>query len=237
MTAQLPVTPPIPQIYSVAYIVAYAFLVMGVVEQFRSRGVISDLLSRNVVGLAVVPCTLAAPWLFTDWYWAIAVPGLFLILTVVSMRFGLLPSVDAERGRFGGVAMAIVLCASAFIGWFFTDPVSGPDLRPLAAFCLIPSTVADSLAAIVGARHGRGELRHKRSKMGVAAGIAGGIVAFVIVNLVFGFTGWVPYLLGVGFGVATGFAELVSPVQLDNLTTGVVAGVGGYLILLLGQGG
>ncbi len=236
MTVQLPVTPPIPQIYSIAYIIAYVFLVIGVVEQFRSRGVISDLSSRNIAGLGVAPCTLAAAWLFTDWYWVLAPAVFFLALTVLSMRFGLLSSVDAERGRFGGVAMAIVLCVSVFIGWFFTDPGRGIELRPLAAFSVFPSTVADSLAAMVGQRYGKGELPRKRSKIGTAAGMLGGVAAFVIVSAVFGFTGWLPYLLAVGFGVLVGLAELISPIQLDNLITGVVAGVGGYLILTLGQG-
>jgi CDP-diglyceride synthetase len=234
MTAQLPITPPIPQIYSIAYIVAYVFLVIGVVEQFRARGVVSDLSSRNIVGLGVTPCTLAAPWLFTDWYWVLAPSVFFLALTILSMRFGLMASVDAERGRFGGVAMAVVLCVSVFIGWFFTDPGRGIELRPLAAFCIIPSTVADSLAAMVGRRYGTGELRRGRSKIGTVFGIVGGVAAFVLVNLIFGFTGWLPYLLAVGFGALVGLAELVSPVQLDNLVTGVAAGVGGFLILTLG---
>ncbi|HUT98482.1 MAG TPA: hypothetical protein VM054_05320 [bacterium] len=234
MTVQLPVTPPIPQIYSIAYIIAYVFLVVGVVEQFRSRGVISDLSSRNIVGLGVVPCTLAAPWLFTDWYWVLAASVLFLVLSALSMKFGLLSSVDAEKGRFGGVAMAIVLCVSVFIGWFFTDPGRGIELRPLAAFCVFPSSVADSLAAMVGRRYGKGELRRNRSKIGTAAGMLGGVAAFVIVNVIFGFTGWLSYILAVGFGALVGLAELISPVQLDNLVTGVVAGVGGYLILTLG---
>jgi dolichol kinase len=234
MTVLLPLTPPIPQIYSIAYIVAYVFLVVGVVEQFHSRGVISDLTSRNIVGLGVIPCVLVAPWLFTDWYWVLAASVLFLAITTLSMKFGLLSSVDAERGRFGGVAMAIVLCVSVFIGWFFTDLGRGIELRPLAAFSVFPSTVADSLAAMVGRRYGKGELRRKRSKIGTAAGVLGGVAAFVIANLVFGFTGWLYYLLAVGFGALTGLAELVSPVQLDNLVTGIVAGVGGYLILTLG---
>ncbi|MCX7022548.1 MAG: hypothetical protein NTW26_09815 [bacterium] len=234
MTVQLPLTPPIPQIYSIAYIVAYVFLVVGIVEHFRFRGVISDLSSRNIVGMAVVPCTLAAPWLFTDWYWAMAAPVVFLVITALSMRFGLLSSVDTERGRFGAVALAIVLCVSVFIGWFFTDLGRGTDLRPLAAFSVFPSTIADSLSAIVGRRFGKGELRRNRSKIGTAAGILGGVTAFVIVTIVFGFTGWLSYLLAVGFGALVGLAELVSPIQLDNLITGVVAGVGGYLILTLG---
>src|SRR4030042_1335509 len=204
MTAQLPVPPPIPQIYSIAYIIAYVFLVVGVVEQFRSRGVISDLSSRNIVGLGVAPCTLVAPWLFTDWYWALAASALFLVLSALSMRFGLLSSVDAERGRFGGVALSIVLCVSVFVGWFFTDLGRGLDLRPLAAFSVFPSTAADSLAAMVGRRYGKGELRRARSKIGTAAGILGGVAAFVIVNLVFGFTGPIPYLLAVGFGGLAG---------------------------------
>ncbi|MCK4594331.1 hypothetical protein KAU45_07500 [bacterium] len=234
MNVQLPTTPPIPQIYSVAYIVAFVFLVMGIAEQFRSRGVISSMASRKIVGLGVVPCILAGPWLFTDWYWAISAPALFLILTAFSMRFGLISSLDAERGRFGAVAFAIVLCASVFIGWFFTEMGREPDLRPLAVFCILPSIFTDGFSCLIGMRFGRGELMHGRSKIGTAAGIVGGVSAFVVVNLVFGFTGWVPYLLGIGFGVATGFTELVSPIQLDNLTTGVVAGIGGYLILTLG---
>jgi dolichol kinase len=233
MTVHLPITPPIPQIYSIAYIVAYVFLVVGVVEQFRSRGLISDLSSRNIVGMGVTPCTLAAAWLFTDWYWALAPAVFFLALTILSMRFGLLSSVDAERGRFGGVAMAIVLCISVFIGWYFTDPVRGIDLRPLAAFSIIPSSVADSLAAMVGRRYGKGELPRGRSKIGTAAGMLGGVATFVIVSAFFGFTGWLPYFLAVGFGALVGLAELASPVRLDNLITGVVAGVGGYLILTL----
>jgi len=236
MTAQLPVTPPIPQIYSIAYIVAYVFLAVGVVEQFRSRGAISDLTSRNIVGLAVVACTLAAPWLFTDLYWVLGMSVLFLVITVLSMRFGLLSSVDAERGRFGGVALTIVLCLSVFIGWFFTDPGRGIELRPLVAFSCFPSSVADSLAAIVGRRFGKGELPRGRSKVGTAAGMLGGVAAFIIVNLFFGFTGWLPYLLAVGFGGLVGLAESASPIQVDNLVTGVVAGVGGYIILVLGQG-
>jgi dolichol kinase len=234
MTAQLPVTPPIPQIYSLAYIVAYVFLAVGVVEQFRFRGAISDLTSRSIVGILVAACTLAAPWLFTDWYWVAAGAVLFLVLTVLSMRFGLLTSVDAERGRFGGVALAIVLCISVFIGWFFTDPARGIELRPLVAFAVFPSSVADSLAAMVGRRYGKGELPRGRSKIGTAAGIAGGVAAFVIVNLVFGLTGWLDFLLAAGFGALVGIAETLSPVQLDNLVTGVVAGAGGYLILTLG---
>jgi len=234
MTVQLPGTPPIPQIYTIAYIVAYVFLIVGIAEQFRSRGIISSMMSRKMVGFGVLPCVLVAPWVFTDWYWALTTPVLSLIVTAFSMRFGLLPSLDADRGRFGTVAFSIVLCVSVFIGWFFTDLASGVELRPLVAFTIFPSIFTDSFSALVGMRFGRVELMHGRSKIGTAAGIAGGVAAFVIVNLFFGLTGWLAFALGIGFGVLTGLTELISPVQLDNLTTGAVAGIGGYLILTLG---
>lgn len=232
MSATLPLVPPIAQLYSFSYSMAAIFLLLGSMELVVYNGKLSADQARNLIAVAAAGWTLAAPWLFVDWYWAVSAPLLFIFLNIAVLRWDFLKTLNPGPGRLGALLFTVSLVAVVLVAWPLSEP--GRELRPLVALAMMPAGFTDACAAFFGRLYGRERLPFKRSWVGSLAGLGGALVAYLLTLWVFGLWRPLQLLLALGGAVVVTAVELFSPPKLDNLTTALAAGACGYLILTVG---
>ena len=232
MTAILPQTPPIAQIYTFSYTLAVVFLVLGAMELLVYNERLTANQARNLVAVFSSLWSLAAPWLFIDWFWAVSGPLLFVVLNAVVLRWGFFKTLKPEPGRPGALLYTIALTAVVLLAWLLTTPAR--ELRPLVALTMMPAGFVDAHSAFFGRLYGKGKLPFGRSWVGTLAGFGGTVLSYLITLSVFGLWRPTQLLLALGGAVVVSAVELISPPKLDNLTTALAAGGIGYLILIAG---
>jgi dolichol kinase len=207
---------------------AWVTAVLAAAEAAHRRGW-DRVDSRRVVHVGVGTWILPTFLLFETRMWAVLPPVLFVGVNALSLRHGLLRSVEVPGRGVGTVLFPLSVAVLLFVGW--EEP-----WRPVAAAGVLVMAWGDAAASWVGRRWGRRIYRvrgHPRSLEGSAAlllvGTAATAVAFAVVGDGIGAGRLAAGLCAAA--VATGL-EAVSLRGADNLL--VPLGTAGCLALLHG---
>lgn len=181
---------------------------------------------RKVVHIGVGNIILLAWWLEVPAWLGITASVLFSVLTVLSYRFPLLPSVS-EVGRQSWGTFFYALSIGLLITWFW------PQLPQYAALGILVMTWGDGLAAVVGQRFGQHPYLAWGMKKSWEGSLTMALVSYVVSSLIFlGIQGntWQTWLIPVAIAlVATGL-ETFSKIGLDNLTVPLGSAALGFFL-------
>jgi len=191
---------------------AAVFLMLGIAGALKKRGV-SPETCRKLVHILLSNWIILALFMFESVWFAIVVPGCFVVLNSYSYRKGLFAGIEREQDNTPGtVWYAVSLLVLCLAGWSLGQPW-------IAACGILAMGYGDGLAALIGMRWGKRKMPapyHEKTMEGCVAvlffaGLSVGIVCAVFAPEI---------ALAAAFcsGVIAMAAELYSPRGEDNLT-------------------
>ena len=199
----------------------YIFGLIGLAEGLRHWRGYSSFFTRKVIHIGVGLLIWAVPFLFTSpWPFILACFG-FAILTFLDWRFGFFQAMaSSNRQNLGTVYFPLAAAAVVYLFW---------DTPPLMVAALMPLTLGDGLAPVIG-KYGTHEY-HIHSSRRTIEGTIGFFVAAAVGTW---FALWVmpgiPELTpleavapAIVVALATALVEAVSLWGVDNLTVTATA--------------
>lgn len=210
----------------------YVFAVIGVAEGLRRAFGLPVEFTRKVVHIGVGMWAFGTAALFTDKWFAIIPPVVFIALNYISYRRNVFAAMEvADKSNLGTVYFPVAFAAVILL---FFD-VSKAFMVAL----LMPMTWGDAFAAILGRRFGRH--RYAVFKRGATCGatrsLEGSAAMFIfsflsaaITLAIFGTPLDAAILFGVVLASFATVVEAISPAGLDNLLV-PASGVLAYLVL------
>lgn len=210
----------------------YIFAVIGVAEGLRRAFGLPAEFTRKVVHIGVGMWAFGTAALFTNKWFAIIPPVVFIVLNYISYRRNVFAAMEvADKSNLGTVYFPVAFAAVILL---FFD-VS----KALMVALLMPMTWGDAFAAILGRRFGRhryavfkrgATLGATRSLEGSAAMFIFSFLSAAITLAIFGTPLDAAILLGVVLALFATVVEAISPAGLDNLLV-PASGVLAYLVL------
>ncbi len=204
------------------FCVVYVFGLLGLAEVLRRKlGYESDF-TRKVIHIGVGMLSWILPFIFSQpWPFLLACFG-FAILNFLDWRFGFFRAMaSSNRQNLGTVYFPIAAAAVAYIFW---------DTPPIMVASLMPLTLGDGLAPVIGKKFGRHEYRIHNS----VRTMEGSIGFFLVTAIGVWLTLWImpgnPELTSLEavapalvVALATSLVESVSIWGVDNLTVTATA--------------
>ena len=191
----------------------YVFAILGAAEGLRRAFRLPVEFTRKVVHIGVGMWAWGTAALFTDKWFALIPPAVFVVLNYISYRRTLFAAMEVEdKSNLGTVYFPIAFAAIILL--FFDIS------KPLMVAALMPMTWGDAFAAIVGKRYGRHHyvlFGSRRSMEGSAAMFVFSLLSAAITSLAFGAQLDVAIALGLTLALFATIAEAISPIGLDNL--------------------
>lgn len=201
---------------------ALAFLLLfASAEWLHHRRHVPAEYTRKYVHLSTGVLSMSFPFLLKDHGYVLVLCGSFLLILLLSLRFGSLRSINGvDRETRGSLLFPIIV-----YGCFLSHRHFGSY-----AFYYLPILVlafGDPAAAYVGKRWPWGRYRffgHTKTLSGSGAFLlVATVLGFLLFRFAEGATGAAAALLAFGVGAGTTLAEGVSHKGYDNLTIPVVA--------------
>jgi phytol kinase len=214
-----------PDVWGLLISFIYVVAVIGLGEWLRRKQGYSAEFLRKVIHIGVGLWSIGAVLLFENRYMAIIPPLSFVVINAISYRFQLVESMDAIEDRSPGTIyfpIAFVLVILFF--W---------DAKPLVVASLMPLTLGDASAAIVGRAGGR----TKFSVFGRQRSVQGSASMFLFSSLGVALALWLmpamlddpilarlPLVAGSLLVAAiVTIVEAITPWNLDNLSVPLVS--------------
>jgi phytol kinase len=202
--------------------VLYVFTLLGLAELLRQRRGYSNNFTRKVIHIGVGMLSWALPFLFSNpWPFIAACIG-FAVLNVLDWRYGFFQAMASNnRQNLGTVYFPLAAAAVAYVFW---------DSPPLMVAALMPLTLGDGLAPVIGHAIGTHEYRIHTSRRTFE-----GSIGFFVATL---FGTWLALWIMPGqpelalpnatapalvVALATTLAEAISIWGVDNLTVTATA--------------
>lgn len=198
---------------AVAISFACVLLIVGVAESLKRSGRISFDVSRKIIHVGVGTWILPTVLLFDRAIWAALLPGVFVILNLLSRRLRLVRAMEDEAGdNVGTILFPLAFVIAILSLW------SQPGGKGAMTAGILVLAWGDAAAALLGRRFGRHRYRvgsGYRSLEGSAAMFLFSILAIWVAGTVVG----PAYGLGLILGAAAlaTLLEGVSPWGIDNL--------------------
>ena len=206
----------------VIILVVYIFGLIAFAEGLRKwRGYSNDF-TRKMIHIGVGMSSWAVPFLFTSpWPFILASFG-FAILTFLDWRFGFFRAMASNNPQnLGAVFFPLAAAAVVYVFW---------DTPPIMVAALMPLTLGDGLAPVVGNLYGKHQYRVGNVTRTVEGSIGFFVATFSGVWLALWVIPGVPEISPVGalwpaivVALAASLVEAVSIWGLDNLTVTAVA--------------
>ncbi len=197
---------------------AYVSLILAVAEGLRRGFGLSVDFTRKFVHVGVGMIAFALVFFFSDWYWAIIPPLVFILVNWVSYRRHVFRGIETgDSGQLGTIYFPISF--SLLIPLLWHQPA-------LLVASLMPLTWGDAFAAALGSRYGRHPYRffgQRRTIEGSLAMFVFSGVATSLALVVFGIPAETALVLALGASVAATLVEAVSPFGMDNLSVPIVS--------------
>ena len=222
-----------PDVWALVISYIYVFAVIGLGEWLRRRQGYSAEFLRKVIHIGVGLWSVGTVLLFENRYMAIIPPLSFVVINAISYRFQLVKAMDAIEDRSPGtIYFPLSFVAAILVFW---------SAKPLVVAGLMPLTLGDAFAAIIGRASGRTRFPvfgRQRSVQGSASMF---LFSFLGVALAL----WImPALLSAPIDVrpnvllgslivaaATTVVEAITPWNLDNLTVPLVSMLALWLLV------
>ncbi|WP_169237299.1 diacylglycerol/polyprenol kinase family protein [Candidatus Roseilinea sp. NK_OTU-006] len=190
----------------------YVFAALGIAEALRRVFRLPVEFTRKVVHIGVGMWAFGTAALFSDKWFAITPPLVFVALNYLSYRRALFTAMETgDKSNLGTVYFPIAF--AAIIVLFFD--VS----KPFMVAALMPLTWGDAFAAIIGRRYGRRRYARfaQRSIEGSAAMFGCSFLSAGGALLAFGTPFGVALTAALLMALFATLVEAVSPAGLDNL--------------------
>jgi phytol kinase len=198
---------------------AYVFGFMGLATLLMKRGALAPANTRKIVHIGVAHWWLIAMATMDNPLIVSVGPASFIAINAATLRFRLLPTMDAAagRGNLGTLWFPVSLLVLANLCWRRVMPIW------VGGIGVLIMGWGDGLASVVGERAGR-QFRiwgGRKSLAGSAAMFAASLVVCLVFTLLFGrrLSGSLPILAAAAATAALAAGvELLTPFGLDNLT-------------------
>jgi len=214
-----------PDVWALVASYAYIFAVIGLGEGLRRKQGYSSEFLRKVIHIGVGLWSIGTVLLFENRYMAIIPPLSFVVINAISYRFELVKAMDAVEDKSPGtIYFPISFVVAILLFW---------DAKPLVVASLMPLTLGDAFAAIVGRAIGRTKYvifgRHRSAEGSVSMclfSFAGVALALWLMPMLLGTTLVIQPGLLIGsliVALAATIVEALTPWNLDNLTVPAIS--------------
>ena len=202
--------------------ITYVFSLIGLAEWLRRRRGYGNDFTRKIIHIGVGMLSWVLPFLFTNPWPFIAACLLFAVLNFLDWRYGFFRAMASSNPQnLGTVYFPLAAAAVAYVFW---------DTPPLMVAALMPLTLGDGLAPVVGRYFGKRTYRVGTHSRTVEGSIAFLIATTIGVWLALWIMPGMPVLTmldavlpAIVIGFATMLVEAVSMWGLDNLTVTATA--------------
>lgn len=202
--------------------IVYVFTLIGLAELLRRRRGYSNDFTRKIIHIGVGLLSWALPFLFTNPWPFIFACFSFAILNLLDWRFGFFQAMASNnRQNLGTVYFPLAAAATAYVFW---------DTPPLMVAALMPLTLGDGLAPVIGKLYGkhaytiRGNRRTIEGSLGFfAATLMGTWLALWLLPGMPDLTPLDAVAPALVVALATTLIEAVSIWGVDNLTVTATA--------------
>ena len=202
--------------------VVYVFGLIGLAELLRRQYGYTNDFTRKVIHVGVGMLSWFLPFLFDEpWLFIVASLG-FAFLNLLDWRFGFFRAMASDnRQNLGTVYFPLAAATVAYVFW---------DTPPIMVAALMPLTLGDGLAPVIGRAIGQHSYRIHTSTRTVEGSAGFFIVTAVGTWLALWIMPGTPMLSAVDalapafvVALATAFVEAVSIWGVDNLTVTATA--------------
>jgi phytol kinase len=202
-----------PNLLAILIAFAFIFAALGIAEALRKALKLPPEFTRKVVHVTVGMWAWGTAWFFTDKWFAIVPPAVFVLLNYLSYRKGTFAAMESgDKQNLGTVWFPL-----AFIGVIL---VLFDVNKWLMATALMPLTWGDAFAAVLGRRFGT----HRYTVGGGTRSFEGSAAMFVFsalsvaLGLMIALPGCGTLLpIAIAVAAAATLAEAISVRGLDNL--------------------
>lgn len=200
------------------------FLIIGISTVLQKTGVLKDEGARKFIHIGVSNWWILAMIFFDNVWLASIAPVTFIGLNYISYKMNLIKAMERSgNGNLGTVYFPI----SLLILVLFTFAINQPFIGALGILIL---GYGDGLAAVVGKKYGKVQLRNGKSLEGTFTMFVSSFVVALVL-----FTIYTPsvFYLAIPVAIIATVIELYTPKGLDNLSVPLGTSLFSYLLLII----
>jgi phytol kinase len=213
-------------VYGLILSYVFVFLIIGLSTVLQKKNIVGEEGARKFIHIGVSNWYLIA-WYFFDNVWlAIIAPITFIILNYVSYKQNIFKAMErGGEGNLGTVYFPISLLILVYITF---GPLNSPYIGALGILVL---GYGDGLAAVIGSKYGKHQLKHGKSLEG---SITMFLASFIVSAFILAFSISTPwFLIAIFIALIATIIELYTPRGLDNLSVPLMVSLLYYVLFIL----